>query len=101
MAAERKGAEPPSPNARTRLSGVCHTFAWLDAGIKGPARLSHRRRSASRMAAFIAQQQGENVAGEESGLWAPSGISLSGAKQSPLDLIRIGLIIQSITKEWK
>lgn len=29
-----KAQNPLSPNARTLLSGVCHTFACLNAGIK-------------------------------------------------------------------
>lgn len=66
------------------------------------ARRSRRRENASRTTTpFIAQQE-RVAAGERVGtLRAPSGISLSRAKQSPPDLIRTALIIQAITKRMK
>lgn len=67
MASERKGAEPPSPNARTRLRGVCHALARLDAGIKDQLASPTNVRVPGERRLSLRDNKG-NVEGVESGL---------------------------------
>lgn len=83
-------------------SHACSLFPWRASQRRDQRaeRARARENAAPRLSFYHERRVGCDVERVDI-RWAPSGISLSRAKQSPLDLIGTGLIIQTITKGMK